>query len=127
MISALRKALTSCHISPAATAARGMSARCISSSVPSKQVAGKVMREPPPDSLVSFSTQFYRHPSAPVVVGWIDLEPPILDTTNNNSSNAPLQAMNRNARVPKRANHGKRAVSRQARRAKKRAIGNHKR
>lgn len=35
--------------------------------------------------------------------------------------------MNRNARRPKNANRGKRAVSRVARREKKRALGNHRR
>ena len=38
-----------------------------------------------------------------------------------------LEAMNRNARRPKRANGGKRPVSRVARRQKKRSIGNHRR
>lgn len=38
-----------------------------------------------------------------------------------------IQAMNRNARRPKGPNRGKRAVSRIARREKKRAIGNHRR
>ena len=38
-----------------------------------------------------------------------------------------LQVMNRSARNPKRANRGKRAVCRQARRAKRRRWGNHRR
>jgi hypothetical protein len=38
-----------------------------------------------------------------------------------------VQAMNRNARRPKNANHGKRPVSRISRREKKRSIGNHRR
>ena len=37
------------------------------------------------------------------------------------------QALNRSARHPRRANRGKRPVSRQARRAKKRRWGNHRR
>ena len=38
-----------------------------------------------------------------------------------------FQCLNRSARHPRRANRGKRPVSRQARRAKKRRWGNHKR
>mmetsp|Transcript_22545 Transcript_22545/g.32999 ORF Transcript_22545/g.32999 Transcript_22545/m.32999 type:complete len:172 (-) Transcript_22545:148-663(-) len=38
-----------------------------------------------------------------------------------------LEALNRSARRPKKANHGKRPVSRAARRAKRRANGNHRR
>jgi hypothetical protein len=40
---------------------------------------------------------------------------------------AMIHAMNRNARRPKNANHGKRPVSRISRREKKRSIGNHRR
>ncbi|GFH61511.1 predicted protein [Chaetoceros tenuissimus] len=43
------------------------------------------------------------------------------------SSVGILQVMNRSARNPKRANRGKRAVCRQARRAKRRRWGNHRR
>lgn len=38
-----------------------------------------------------------------------------------------LQVMNRNGRVPRRANHGKRPVCRAGRRHKRRSLGNHKR
>jgi hypothetical protein len=50
--------------------------------------------------------------------------------TNNPDGNvwSPLyQVMNRNARKAKRANHGKRPCSRDARRRKRRANGNHRR
>jgi hypothetical protein len=43
------------------------------------------------------------------------------------SINFIFQIMNRNARRAKRANHGKRPVSNVARRAKRRAFGNHRR
>lgn len=42
-------------------------------------------------------------------------------------TNLILQVMNRNARRPRRANRGKRPVSRVAKREKKRRFGNHRR
>ena len=42
-------------------------------------------------------------------------------------NDASLQCMNRNARKPRKANHGKRPCSRQSRRAKRNAYGNHRR
>lgn len=59
-----------------------------------------------------------RHPCAPVVVGWM---------WSDCESQVQLELMNRNARKPKRANHGARPCSRISRRAKKRALGNHRR
>jgi hypothetical protein len=143
MISLLTRVVVGRHarLVPAAviTSTRAFAARYNSSSLPTDdRSSGRVMREPPHDSLLSFSTQFYRHPSAPFVVGWVDLETPgtagtlqssDLNTDDSSASDqlSPMEMMNRNARKPKRANRGKRAVSRQARRAKKRAIGNHRR
>ncbi|GKY96925.1 hypothetical protein MPSEU_000651400 [Mayamaea pseudoterrestris] len=126
---------TCCRYSLMTLVTRAMSGRTIAtSSFFTDQTSRKVMREPPPDSLLSFSTQFYRHPNAPIVVGWVDLEEAAVKqnkkeflTSSDVPASSPLQAMNRNARRPKAANRGKRAVSRQARRAKKRAIGNHRR
>ena len=46
---------------------------------------------------------------------------------NNVLEESFLQAMNRNARKPRRANHGARPCSRVARRAKKREHGNRRR
>lgn len=56
------------------------------------------------------------HPSTPLSIGWLDLE-----------DEGILQAMNRNARYGKKANRGKRPVSRQRRRSKARAYGNPRR
>lgn len=68
--------------------------------------------------------------ATPINVGWIMDVPMIHDETNyhnDDDHNHAIQLMNRNARYGKRANHGKRAVSRQRRRRKKRSIGNHRR
>jgi hypothetical protein len=53
----------------------------------------------------------------------IDMELPGVDGVGEDG----MEAMNRNARRPKNANRGQRPVSRISRRAKKRAIGNHRR
>jgi len=110
--------------------------------------------------LPSIATPSYHHPSAPVILGWVDVDaqnPSDLITeddldrkirTSSRLQQLPeeemmttaaattaaaiasepvLEMMNRNARRGKRANRGKRAVSRYRRREKKRAIGRHRR
>lgn len=86
-----------------------------SSAIPSLQLKFGLSSSKP----LAFSRPFLplEHPSAPVTIGWIDL----IDDDES------MELMNRNARRGKRANGGKRPVSRQARRAKKRAFGNHRR
>lgn len=78
----------------------------------------------------SLNTSHHSHPSAPQSIGWIDL----LDNKLRHPAAPhmvgwfePLEAMNRNARRPKRANGSSRPVSRHARRTKRRAFGNHRR
>jgi hypothetical protein len=62
------------------------------------------------------------HCSAPVSIGRMD------DTADTDRlPQETLQLMNRNARRGKRANRGKRPCSRQRRRGKRRAFGNHRR
>jgi len=51
------------------------------------------------------------HPSSPVAIGWVDLD------------QEEMQTMNRNARRPKKANHGKRPCSRVRRRWMRRRYG----
>ena len=78
---------------------------------------------------------FLRHPSSPRLIGW---HPDLIyddDMTENDSGTADspsvadesVSCMNRNARYGTKASKGKRPVSRQARRRKKRSIGNHRR
>lgn len=81
----------------------------------------------------------FRHPSTPVTIGWVNLEEDQNERDGDsaeadvapapNASEQPVQHefMNRNARRGKRANAGKRPCSRQRRRSKKRAFGNHRR
>jgi len=61
---------------------------------------------------------FVEHPCTPQTLGFVDFD---------DVPQAPVEMMNRNARRGKRANKGKRPVSRQRRRSKKRAFGNHRR
>jgi hypothetical protein len=80
------------------------------------------MRKP----LVMLANPAFNHCSAPISIGWVD------DTddtahTDRLPQGPPLQLMNRNARRGKRANKGKRPCSRQRRRGKRRAFGNHRR
>jgi hypothetical protein len=62
----------------------------------------------------------FNHCSSPVSIGWVD-------DTSDRLLQEPPQLMNRNARRGKRANKGKRPCSRQRRRGKRRAFGNHRR
>jgi hypothetical protein len=64
-------------------------------------------------------------PSGPITIGWMDMEMEI--EKEDKPTPPPMRAMNRNARRGKRANRGKRPVSRARRREKKRAFGNHRR
>jgi hypothetical protein len=96
-----------------------------------------------------------QHPATPVTLGWFDTTETTKTTTITNQyyddsslncneiqqhqqhyndeetvnsrSNIVYELLNRNARRGKRANRGKRPVSRQARRKKRRSIGNHRR
>ena len=64
----------------------------------------------------------HHHPLTPVTIGWMD--PVIVERSESSSS---LQLMNRNARHPKKANHGKRPCSRIRRRTKRRQYGSYRR
>lgn len=72
------------------------------------------------------------HPSAPKLIAWVDtlednVHMHLEDACDPILSFDVLELMNRNARHGKRANRGNRPVSRQRRRVKKRAFGNHRR
>jgi hypothetical protein len=64
-------------------------------------------------------------PAGPQIIGWMDMEMEI--EKEDKPTPPPMRAMNRNARRGKRANRGKRPVSRARRRGIKRAFGNHRR
>jgi hypothetical protein len=77
-----------------------------------------------------------QHPSSPVTIGWAHVEPrpsgPIIVgwmemEEEEEEAPLPMEAMNRNTRRGKRANRGKRPVSRARRRTNRRAFGNHRR
>jgi hypothetical protein len=61
-------------------------------------------------------------PAGPVIIGWVEME-----TEQEAPAPPAMEMMNRAARRGKRANKGKRPVSRARRRTKKRSIGNHRR
>jgi hypothetical protein len=63
-------------------------------------------------------------PAAPITIGWVEMD---MEIEQEEPTPPPIRAMNRNARRGKRANRGKRPVSRARRRSKKRAFGNHRR
>jgi hypothetical protein len=63
-------------------------------------------------------------PAGPITIGWVEME---MEIEQEEPTRPPMRAMNRNARRGKRANRGKRPVSRARRRSKKRAFGNHRR
>lgn len=63
-------------------------------------------------------------PSGPSTIGWVEMD---MEIEQEAPTPPPMRAMNRNARRGKRANRGKRPVSRARRRVKKRAFGNHRR
>ena len=63
------------------------------------------------------------HPASPRTIGWIDLD----ELAAAEEEEASYQTMNRNARRPKKANHGKRPCSRIRRRTKRRQFGNWRR
>ncbi len=64
-------------------------------------------------------------PGVPLTVGsWWAIEE---DGNDEQDDSNRMDLMNRNSRFGKKANGGKRACSRQARRSKRRAFGNHRR
>jgi hypothetical protein len=65
-------------------------------------------------------------PSGPITIGWVETDM-VMEIEQEAPTPPPMRAMNRNARRGKRANRGKRPVSRARRRTKKRAFGNHRR
>jgi hypothetical protein len=65
-------------------------------------------------------------PSGPITIGWVETDMD-MEIEQEAPTPPPMRAMNRNARRGKRANRGKRPVSRARRRTKKRAFGNHRR
>ena len=87
---------------------------------------------------------FLRHPSSPKLIGWhpdlifdddmaesdtMEDYKQELETPGSSSpeANESASCMNRNARYGNKASKGKRPVSRQARRRKRRSIGNYRR
>mmetsp|Transcript_14200 Transcript_14200/g.31013 ORF Transcript_14200/g.31013 Transcript_14200/m.31013 type:complete len:150 (+) Transcript_14200:122-571(+) len=78
-----------------------------------------------PHNLGSLSV---RHPSTPFVLGWGEVESEMNEgIVEPNNSTEAWDLMNRNARRPKKANHGKRPCSRVSRREKRRRFGNWRR
>lgn len=71
------------------------------------------------------------HSSAPIPIRWVDTnqtsDKPMITDQSRDATIVPIEVLNRNARRGKRANAGKRPVSRHRRRAKKRRYGSHRR
>lgn len=79
---------------------------------------------------VSWKAEMARQvPCVPLTVGsWWSIEEKDLEIDNSESEDPnQMDLMNRNSRFGKKANGGKRACSRQRRRSKRRAFGNHRR
>ena len=76
-------------------------------------------------SITTLLNQILVHPMSPTpIIRWVDNNTePLFEISYVQN----LELMNRNARPGKRANRGKRPVSRHRRRNKKRAFGNHRR
>jgi hypothetical protein len=147
MISALTRTFgRKCAISAAAkaTSAVGSSQATFTVSTSTANVGSSLNDVTwfPSNTLASFTSEYFRHPSAPVTVGWVDIDKmeqrqemrqqqrdAAAEEFDDDDDIKPeeIQVMNRNARHPKKANRGARPCSRVARRAKKRAIGNHRR
>lgn len=94
-----------------------------SRTIPVSRVVGSVVNKRMNESLVKNNAWMAQRDP---VLGAMLYQRPFQKIETNNTNDV-LQAMNRNARKPKRANKGARPCSRVSRRAKKRAYGNWRR